>query len=155
MKKKLFYDNLYLVDLLLSRIYYDYSIKDDLKQAGYLELWNCIEKYDVNSNIKFCSFATKYVLGAIYKEMRNTSLIKTSRKNKINIDYLEEDRICSDYKDLNLINLNVLNKIEKKIIINKIVFNHTNSYLSKNLNQDITKISRLYNNALKKLKETF
>lgn len=81
---KLFYDNLYLVDILIKKFKYSYLDRDDLRQAGLMGLFQATLHFDESKNIKFNTFATYYVIGAIKKEIRDNRLIKLSDKfNKI------------------------------------------------------------------------
>lgn len=81
---KLFYDNLYLVDILVKKFKYSYLENDDLRQAGLMGLFQAALHYKKEKNVQFNTFATYYIIGEIKKEIKNNRLIKLSEKvNKV------------------------------------------------------------------------
>lgn len=158
--KNLFYDHIYLVNLILKRIVHDYSNYEDYKQVCLMELWECVKKYDESKNIKFSSFASKCIIGKLYEEIRSNKLIKKPRNEKIYLildnnlnDYIIEKN--NKYEKYNLYLLKNLNKIEKYILINKIIFNNTDKKLALKLNLNIKTVNKYYKNSLKKMKKGF
>lgn len=80
----LFYNNLYLVDILVKKFKYSYLDRDDLRQAGLMGLFQACLHYKEEKGVKFNTFATYYIIGEIKKEIRNNRLIKLNDKvNKV------------------------------------------------------------------------
>ena len=71
------------------------SNRDDLFQAGMLGVTKASEKYDFNMNVKFTSFAYKYILGEVLRVLREDRNIKISRD------------IIKDYKRLTMARENI------------------------------------------------
>lgn len=116
--------------------YSNNSNKDDLFQAGMLGLLNASKNYNPNMNIKFSSFAYKYILGEVLKELRDNRNIRVSRD--IISDYrkimIAKERIYKAYgrpacnKELSkILNMSesrineVINYNEKELSLNMIV----------------------------------
>ena len=59
--------------------YIKYFDKDDLLQAGREGLVKACKKYDETRNIKFSTYAYKYILGEVVKYIRGASSVKVSR----------------------------------------------------------------------------
>lgn len=84
--EKLFYDHLYLVEILIKKFKYSYLDRDDLRQAGLMGLFQAAMHFDKNKNVLFSTYATYYVIGEIKKEIRNNRLLKLNEKiNKIKV----------------------------------------------------------------------
>lgn len=84
--EKLFYDHLYLVEILIKKFKYSYLDRDDLRQAGLMGLFQAALHFDKNKNVLFSTYATYYVIGEIKKEIRNNRLLKLNEKiNKIKV----------------------------------------------------------------------
>lgn len=76
----LFNDNLYLVDRIVNKLNYGYVPKEDLRQAGLMGLHQATKNYKASENVKFSTYATYYIIGAIKKELRENKLIKLNKK---------------------------------------------------------------------------
>lgn len=76
----LFNENLYLVDKIVNKLNYGYVPKEDLKQAGLMGLHQATKNYKPNEKVKFSTYATYYIIGAIKKELRENKLIKLNKK---------------------------------------------------------------------------
>lgn len=84
--EKLFYDHLYLVEILIKKFKYSYLDRDDLRQAGLMGLFQAAMHFDKNKNVLFSTYATYYVIGEIKREIRNNRLLKLNEKiNKIKV----------------------------------------------------------------------
>ena len=116
--------------------YSNESNKEDLFQAGMLGILNASEKYDSSLNIKFTSFAYKYILGEILKTLREDRNIRISREylNDYKKILIAKEHIYKTYG--RPINNNELSKIigiseerinevlyynEKEISLNKVI----------------------------------
>ena len=118
----LFNDNIGLVSLFVERLDYGYVEKEDLFQAGLMGLFEATKKYNANCGVKFSSFASYYIIGAIKKELRENRLIKYNKaickvKREIakqddnyNIEMLREKTNVSEniIKDIYLNNLEII-----------------------------------------------
>ena len=67
-----------LVYSIISK-YSNESNREDLFQAGMMGVLYASKKYDINSNIKFTTFAYKYILGEVLSFLRNDRNIRISR----------------------------------------------------------------------------
>ena len=67
-----------LVYSIISK-YSNESNKEDLFQAGMMGIINASKNYDSSSKVKFTSFAYKYILGEVLKELREDRNIRVSR----------------------------------------------------------------------------
>lgn len=76
----LFNDNIGLVSLFVERLDYGYVEKEDLFQAGLMGLFEASKKYNIESNTKFSTYASYYIIGAIKKELRENRLIKYNKE---------------------------------------------------------------------------
>ena len=73
----------------IAKKYSSYNDIDDLYQAGSIGVIKAINKYDKNSNVKFSTYAYKYIYGEMCKLVREDKEIKVSRnivKLKNNIE---------------------------------------------------------------------
>ncbi len=131
--------------------YMNNSNKDDLFQAGMIGVLKASEKYDSSLNIKFTSFAYKYILGEVLQTIREDRNIRVSRDlikdyKKIVIArehiYKEYGRPISDRE------LSKLLKISEERISEAISYNEREVSLSKVISDDdkICLEDVLYNN---------
>ena len=93
--------NLRLVAHIVKKYEHSNVDKDDLIQAGLIGLWRAAYNYDDTKNVKFSTYAVKYILGEIKDELKKINMIKISRKyyriiNELNkTEHLDEDEICN------------------------------------------------------------
>ena len=142
--------------------------KDDLFQAGMMGIIDASKKYDNSSNVKFTSFAYKYILGEVLKYLREDRNIKISRDiirdyKRINI---VKDHIYKMYgrptnnKELSkLLNMNeerineVINYNEKELSINMIISDDEKISLEDTISDNRNNYFEL-NDALKELNDS-
>lgn len=142
--------------------------KDDLFQAGMMGIIDASKKYDNSSNVKFTSFAYKYILGEVLKYLREDRNIKISRDiirdyKRINI---VKDHIYKMYgrptnnKELSkLLNMNeerineVINYNEKELSINMIISDDEKISLEDTISDNRNNYFEL-NDALKELSDS-
>ncbi|MBQ9012837.1 MAG: sigma-70 family RNA polymerase sigma factor [Bacilli bacterium] len=142
--------------------------KDDLFQAGMMGIIDASKKYDNSSNVKFTSFASKYILGEVLKYLREDRNIKISRDiirdyKRINI---VKDHIYKMYgrptnnKELSkLLNMNeerineVINYNEKELSINMIISDDEKISLEDTISDNRNNYFEL-NDALKELSDS-
>ena len=142
--------------------------KDDLFQAGMMGIIDASKKYDNSSNVKFTSFAYKYILGEVLKYLREDRNIKISRDiirdyKRINI---VKDHIYKMYgrptnnKELSkLLNMNeerineVINYNEKEVSINMIISDDEKISLEDTISDNRNNYFEL-NDALKELSDS-
>lgn len=74
--------------------YVKYFDKDDLLQVGREGLVKAYKKYDSSRNIKFSTYAYKYILGEVAKYIREDSSVKVSK------DLIKLNRSVEKAKDL-------------------------------------------------------
>ena len=73
--------------------YYDY---DDLYQVSVIGIIKAYNNYNKNSNVKFTTYAYKYILSEVVSFVNNSKVIKTSREyNKIYKQILEAKNILA------------------------------------------------------------
>lgn len=142
--------------------------KDDLFQAGMMGIIDASKKYNNSSNVKFTSFAYKYILGEVLKCLREDRNIKISRDiirdyKRINI---VKDHIYKMYgrptnnKELSkLLNMNeerineVINYNEKELSINMIISDDEKISLEDTISDNRNNYFEL-NDALKELSDS-
>lgn len=76
----LFNEHIYLVDILVNKLCFDVSLKDDLYQAGLMGLYQATKMFDEKLNFSFKTYAPYYIISEIKKELRESKLIKYSKK---------------------------------------------------------------------------
>lgn len=81
-----------LVSKIASK-YSNYSSFEDLKQVGMIGLLKALEKYEVNNNTKFSTYAYMWIRGEILEYLRNDKNIKVGKEL---ISLSREVDICSD-----------------------------------------------------------
>ena len=81
-KEVLVKENIPLVWSLVHRYKNTYYDKEDLFQIGCLGLLKAIDKFDVNFNVAFSTYAVPLILGEIKKFFRDDGAIKVSRSLK-------------------------------------------------------------------------
>jgi len=89
-------DHILKYEKLVSKIagkYSNYSSFEDLKQVGMIGLLKAVEKYEVNSNTKFSTYAYMWIRGEILEYLRNDKNIKVSKEL---VSLSREVDICSD-----------------------------------------------------------
>jgi len=90
----------FLVKLVVNRLgikYKDYIEEDDLNSYGLLGLMDAIEKYDINKGIKFETYASYRIRGAIIDQIRKQDWIPRNLRSKFkkveNAIFELEDRL--------------------------------------------------------------
>lgn len=78
--EKVIEENIGLVKKIVSRFNVSDFNKDDLIQAGLIGLWKAAYHFNESLGYKFSTYAVKYILGEIKKELKNFNMIKVSRK---------------------------------------------------------------------------
>lgn len=81
-KNKLFEHNLLLVKYVVNKYHMNEKDieKEDLLEYGALGLWEAIEKFDINTNNEFATFAIPYIWGTIKSFKVKTSFFKLSNQ---------------------------------------------------------------------------
>lgn len=95
-KEKLVSENIGLVWSIVKRFSNRGYELDDLYQIGSIGLLKCIDKFDVNYNVKFSTYAVPMIIGEIKRFLRDDGMIKISRPLKeisIKIKRAEENFI--------------------------------------------------------------
>ena len=106
-------DNILKYENLVNKIahkYSNYSNFEDLKQAGMLGLIMALDKYVVNSNTKFSTYAYLWIKGSILEYLNSDKGIKLS-KDLIGLN--KEITICQDI---------LRNRLNKEPSIKEIAF---------------------------------
>ena len=89
-------ENILKYEKLVSKIaskYSYYSSFEDLKQVGMIGLLKALEKYEVNNNTKFSTYAVFWIRGEILEYLRKDKNVKISKEI---ISLSKEVDICSD-----------------------------------------------------------
>lgn len=92
-QEKLILENKNMIYKIASRYSSCYDI-DDLFQVGAIGLIEASKHYDSSLNVKFSTYAFKYILGEISK------FIKNDRNIKVSVEYLKIYRSYNKAKDL-------------------------------------------------------
>lgn len=139
---------------------------DDLVQAGLMGLYRAACRFDITKGVKFSTYATHFIIGAIKDELSKKSLIKNynymnSLENLQNKDATDKI-IYENYgsvilkEDLNDIEGNYLNidnfdfdSLEKKILKLRLINHATQMEIAKELSLSQSKVSRI----LKRMRE--
>ena len=141
---------------------------DDLVQAGMMGLFNAAKKYDITKGIKFSTYATYYIIGAIKDELAKHSLIRTSKYYK-NLNALKENtadqtdnivakeyyqvELKEDMNDIagNYLNLDAFNftAMEKELLKLRLENRYSQVEIAKELSISQSKVSRM----LKEMRE--
>jgi len=98
-------ENIPLVWSLVHRYKNTYYDKEDLFQIGCLGLLKAIEKFDVNYNVAFSTYAVPLILGEIKKFFRDDGAIKVSRRLKelnIQVNKLRDDYFSKYGKEMRI-----------------------------------------------------
>ncbi|MCT4507972.1 MAG: FliA/WhiG family RNA polymerase sigma factor [Tepidibacter sp.] len=85
LKKEIILEYINLVKIISGRLYNYYGANieyDDLMSYGVIGLIDAIEKYDYTKNIKFQTYASVRIRGAIIDEIRNLDWIPRSIRQK-------------------------------------------------------------------------
>lgn len=90
-------DNINLVYYIVNRYSNPvYNNKDDLYQAGKLGLVNAAKNYDESKGEVFSSYACKYIMGEVFKCMRENKCVHVSRDVvKLNQSFLKAKDVMS------------------------------------------------------------
>ena len=103
LNKKLFNENIYLVDIAVKKFDYGFVEREDLYQAGLYGLYKAIKK---NSNVEtFKKYAMLYIVSEIKKELRENKLIILSKellKIRKYIKHNQEKSVAQIAKELKL-----------------------------------------------------
>ena len=78
--EKVIEENIGLVKTIVNRFKVSDFDKDDLMQAGLIGLWKAAYHYNEKMNVKFSTYACKFIMGEIKEEMKKFNMIKISRK---------------------------------------------------------------------------
>lgn len=100
--------------------------REDLFQAGMLGVCEASKNYDINSGVKFTTYAYKYILGEVLKylrEDRNIHLSKDIIKDYKRINYINEYIYKSEGRPATIDEISKLLKIDKKRINEVLLLN--------------------------------
>lgn len=94
----------------LARRLYQKSDFDDLVQAGFMGLLKASNNFDFTKSENFKNYASKYIIYAMKKELRNKNLIHVSDyfykiKNKINKEEINDMLELSEKTNISLENI--------------------------------------------------
>lgn len=112
--EKLFFDNLYLVQIIINKFYLYYREKDDIRQAGLLGLFQASQNYNKDKNVLFSTYATYYIIGEIKKEIKRNNLIKVGAKVNQVIKLLKAGKTPKEILDQGYLALEVYEALAYK-----------------------------------------
>ncbi|MDK2917415.1 MAG: polymerase sigma factor FliA [Candidatus Petromonas sp.] len=84
-KNKLIMANIELVKVIAGRLYHSYSTYveyEDLVSYGIIGLIDAIEKFDLDKNVKFETYASFRIRGSIIDQLRNLDWVPRSTRQK-------------------------------------------------------------------------
>lgn len=132
---------------LASKYLYDKSLVDDVLSISYYKIYKNADKF----NKKLNGF------NWMHQIVKNSALDKNKSESKHNIENFDENTYCdhSTFENKNLeLAMKTLPELEYKIIRLKIWENLGLKEIASELNLSISKVHRIYTNALSKLKES-
>lgn len=160
---------IYIVEMHFKNTGFD---KEDLVSIGTETLIKAVDTYDVSKNIKFTTYAGRYIKNDILlflnnnkKYLTNISLDTplyddnnltwgdTLKDNQINIelDYADKDEL-NYYKSIILEAIDLLNARERQIINYFYYYNMTQRQIAAKLSLSRRRVYQIQRNAIKKLK---
>lgn len=129
----------FLVYKIASRFKCPYLEYNDLVQVGFMGMLKAAGRYDLTKNVKFTTFATYYILGAIKDELRKVTKDYHLKTPKPTIFFDDFDHIS--YRYLNFDDYD-FSQLELKII--KFRLNGlTQDKIGQLLNLDQSNVSRM------------
>jgi len=134
-------ENRLLVYKIARRFKCSYLEFDDLVQIGFMGLLKAIHHFDINKNVKFSTFATYYIIGAIKDELRKVT--KDYQLNSHNKIIFKENFDDIPFKYLNLLAYD-FTSFERLIIKLRLSGGLTQAEIAKRLNVSQSKISRAF-----------
>ncbi|MDP4153143.1 MAG: FliA/WhiG family RNA polymerase sigma factor [Bacillota bacterium] len=94
LRNRLIMDNVHLVKKIVGRLfpkYRNFNEYDDLISWGVMGLMDAVEKFDLNKNVKFETYATLRIRGEIIDHMRRQDAVPVNIRAKLKkIDYAYE-----------------------------------------------------------------
>lgn len=69
-----------LIYSIINKKFYFCNNKDDLFQVGYIGLNKALNNYDESLNVKFLTYAYKWIYGEIYAYLNQDKVVKQSRE---------------------------------------------------------------------------
>lgn len=93
---------------------------DDLFQLGAIGIIKCINKFDVNFNVKFSTYAVPMIMGEIRRFLRDDGLIKISRPIKelsVRVKYTQDNYLKENDKAPTLVELSAILEADIEDII--------------------------------------
>lgn len=132
--------------------------EEDVLQEGYIGILRAVSKFDETRGVKFITFASKFIMGAmldyIYKEIKykvNTRDLECNINN-IELDYYD---VLLKYDVNNMID-GTLDQLEQKVIRLHYGFNEDTEYSIDQINKllNICNAKYIIKKSLRKLRET-
>jgi RNA polymerase sigma factor (sigma-70 family) len=123
---------------------------DDLFSAGVLGLVDAIDKFDSGKNVKFETYASYRIRGAMIDYVRRLKIVDTVCLD--DVDIKSDNLIHLEYFDLYRA-LDLLTEQEKKTIILHYFKNVSINEISKILKVSQSRTSQIHKSALKKIKQ--
>lgn len=119
-KDKLVKDNLALVWSLVHRFNNPLYDKEELFQIGCLGLVKAINKFDINYDVTFSTYAVPIILGEIKRHFRDDGAIKVSRSIKeLNqkITKIADEYLNENHKEITIEELSIILNVSKADIV--------------------------------------
>ncbi|MBO5138270.1 MAG: sigma-70 family RNA polymerase sigma factor [Bacilli bacterium] len=89
-------ENMNLVYYIVNKYSPYSSNRDDLYQAGQLGLVNAAKRFDESKGVSFSTYACKYIMGEVFKCMREDKCVRVSRDvMKLNQSFLQAKDMMS------------------------------------------------------------
>lgn len=123
--------------------YYEF---DDLYQVSVIGIIKASQNYNENYNVKFTTYAYKYILSEIVNYVNNSKFIKTSRDyNKIYKKILEARNLLTQklMKEPNIKDLSLFLEIDENILIDVLKYKDEVKSLDETLTEDGKKLTLL------------
>lgn len=81
-REKILQENIPLVKMLINRFNYPPGEKEDLLQVGCMGLLKAVDKFDLDKEVSFSTYAVPVILGEIRMYLRKDGFVKASRSLK-------------------------------------------------------------------------
>ena len=119
-KEKLVNDNIFLVWSLVHRFNNSTYDKEELFQIGCVGLIKAINKFDINFDVTFSTYAVPIILGEIKRHFRDDGAIKVSRTIKeLNqkINKISEEYLIKNNREISIDELSTMLNVCKADIV--------------------------------------
>lgn len=150
-REKLIEHNLPLV-LFISKKYNNFINMDEIISAGNEALIKCVDTFDYTKNYKFNTYAFKYIKFSIINRINIEKKFKTEEINDNEISFIQPELFNSD-KTFIIKLLNILNDMEKDLIVNHYINGESLEEIGKKYNMNRQLSNYYFDKGMEKLRK--